>query len=293
MEPLLLPSKIELKPGEDERHATLSMGPCYHGYGTTIGNALRRVMLSSLPGAAVTGVKIEGAQHEFSSLEGVQEDVLSIVLNLKGLRMRVFTDEPVRLTLAVKGEKKVTAADIEAPADVEIVNPDLHIVTLTDKKSELNAEIFVRRGRGYEPVEDRDEEKQEIGMIAVDASFSPIREVGFRVENARVGDITNYDKLIMDIETDGTISPQEAVDQSAKTILDHFGLLLDRDALGAEAAEAEAEEAVIEGSEEEAVEEEAATEEEPEEEAEEPEAEEEPEEAPKKKTAKRKTKKAK
>ncbi|HTM68257.1 MAG TPA: DNA-directed RNA polymerase subunit alpha [Candidatus Binatia bacterium] len=240
MEEILLPSKIELTPGKDERHATLTVEPCWHGYGTTLGNALRRVMLSSLPGAAVTAVKIKGASHEFAGVPGVQEDVLELMLNLKMLRMRLFTDEPVRLTLKVKGEKEVTAADIEGMSDVEIVNPDLHLATLTDKKAELEMEIFVGRGRGYVPVEERSKEKPELGMIAVDAVYSPVREVGWKVENVRVGQITNFDKLIMDIETDGTITPQEALDQSLRIILDHFNLMLSRDAAPAEAPAMEA-----------------------------------------------------
>lgn len=226
MEEILLPSKIELIPGEDARKATLVVEPCWHGYGTTLGNALRRVMLSSLPGAAVTAVKFGGqTTHEFSAIPGVQEDVLELTLNLKALRMRVHTDEPVRLTLKVKGDKTVTAADIEKNADVEIVNPDLHIATLTDKKAELELEIFVGRGRGYAPVEGRSKEKPELGMIAIDAVYSPVREVGYKVEAVRVGQITNFDKLLMNIETDGTITPEDAVTQSIRILQDHFNLM--------------------------------------------------------------------
>lgn len=224
MDELLLPSKIELMPGENDRVATLVVEPCYHGYGTTIGNALRRVLLSSLPGAAVTAVKIKNAQHEFGGIDGVKEDVLEIVLNLKQLRMRVFTDEPVRLTLTSKGEGAVTAKDIEATSDVEIINKDLHIATITDKKIELEMELFVGKGRGYVPTEERSKEKSELGVIAIDAIYTPIREVGFRVENTRVGQITNYDKLVMTIETDGTISPADALENSVKILLDHFNL---------------------------------------------------------------------
>ncbi len=239
MEDVLLPSKIDLTPGETENKATLTVEPCYYGYGTTLGNALRRVLLSSLPGAAVTAVKISGVQHEFSAIEGVKEDVLEIILNLKELRMKVHTDEPVRLHLSVKGDKKVTGADVEANSDVEIVNPKQHICTLTDKKSEIEMDIFVGRGRGYVPVEEREEEKLELGTIAIDAVYSPVREVGYKVENARVGDITNYDKLVMDIETDGTMTPKEAVDQSVRILLDYFSLLSDQPA---DEAPAEAEE---------------------------------------------------
>ncbi|MBU1028876.1 DNA-directed RNA polymerase subunit alpha, partial [Patescibacteria group bacterium] len=221
MEEILLPSKIDLTPGKDDFSATLVVEPCYYGYGTTLGNALRRVLLSSLPGAAVTAVKIDGASHEFSALKGVKEDVLEIILNLKELRLKIHSKEPVRLSLSAKGDKKVTGADIDPNSDVEIANPELLIATLTDKKSEFNMEIIVEPGRGYVPVEERDNEKPELGTIAVDAVFSPVREVGYRVENARVGDVTNYDKLVMDIETDGTITPKEAVSQAVNILLDH------------------------------------------------------------------------
>lgn len=226
MEDILLPSKVDLTAGETANKATLVVEPCFYGYGTTLGNALRRVMLSSLPGAAITAVKIKGADHEFAAMEGVKEDVLEIVLNLKDVRMRVHSDEPVRLKLTAKGDKEVTAADIEPNSDVEIVNPEVHIATLTDKKSEIEMEIFVQKGRGFVPVEEREEEKLELGTIAVDAIYSPLREVGYKVENARVGDVTNYDKLVMSIETDGTITPQEALDQSVRILLDQFGSLI-------------------------------------------------------------------
>jgi len=245
MEDILLPSKIELIPGDDARKATLVVEPCWHGYGTTLGNALRRVMLSSLPGAAVTAVKIKGGSHEFQALPGVQEDVLELTLNLKSLRLRMYTDEPVRLTLSVKGDRVVTAADIETTSDVEIVNKDLHIATLTDKKAELEMEIFVGRGRGYEPVEARVNEKNELGVISIDSVFSPVREVGFKVENVRVGQITNFDKLIMTIETDGSILPEEALNSSLRVLLDHFSLLKESfkdEAVAAPAAEEVSEE---------------------------------------------------
>lgn len=247
MEDILLPSKIELIPGDDARKATLVVEPCWHGYGTTLGNALRRVMLSSLPGAAVTAVKIKGGSHEFQALPGVQEDVLELTLNLKSLRLRMYTDEPVRLTLSVKGDREVTAADIEATSDVEIVNKDLHIATLTDKKAELEMEIFVGRGRGYEPVEARVNEKNELGVISIDSVFSPVREVGFKVENVRVGQITNFDKLIMTIETDGSILPEEALSSSLRVLQDHFSLLKESfgDAVVGE-VEAPAEEVAVE-----------------------------------------------
>lgn len=229
MEDILLPSKIEMIPGKSAREATLIVEPCFQGYGITLGNALRRVMLSSLPGAAVTAVKITAASHEFASIPGVKEDVLEIVLNLKALRLKVFSDETVRLHLKVKGDRAVTAADIDGDSQVEIANPDLHIATLTSKTAELEMEIFVGKGRGFITTEERKKEKPELGVIAIDAIYTPIKEVGYRVENVRVGEITNYDKLVMNIETDGTIAPQEAVDQSVKILLDHFNLIMNRE----------------------------------------------------------------
>jgi DNA-directed RNA polymerase subunit alpha len=242
MEDILLPSKVSLTPEETANKATLVVEPCFYGYGTTIGNALRRVMLSSLPGAAITAVKIKGADHEFAAIDGVKEDVLEVVLNLKDVRMRVHSNEPVRLKLFAKGEKEVTAADIEPNSDVEIVNPDVHIATLTNKKAEMEMEIFVQKGRGFVPVEEREDEKLELGTVAVDAIYSPVREVGYKVENARVGEVTNYDKLVMSIETDGTITPQDALDQSVRILLDQFNSLIGN----APAAEAEATEEAAE-----------------------------------------------
>ncbi len=250
MEEILLPSKIEIIPGENERKGTLVVEPCFQGYGTTLGNALRRVMLSSLDGAAVTAVKIKGAQHEFSPLNGVKEDVLEIVLNLKALRLRMFGEGPVRLHLQAKGETEVTAGDIEPNSDVEIINPELHLATLTEKKAELDMEIFVDRGRGYVTTEERSKEKPELGVIAIDALFSPVKEIGYRVEAVRVGRITNYDKLVMDIETDGTILPAEAIDRSVKILIDHFSLILNRGALQQAAEEAPSAEAALPAAEE-------------------------------------------
>ncbi len=228
-----MPAKFEIIPGQKPEEATLILEPCFYGYGTTVGQALRRVLLSSLPGAAVTAVKIKGVQHEFSSLPLVKEDVLQIILNLKLLRLRLFSDEPVRLMLRVKGEKEVRARDFEKNSAVEIVNPELLLATLTDKKAELEMEITAERGRGYLPSEARRERPSEIGFIMIDALFSPVRKVGYRVENTRVGEITNYDRLIMNIETDGTLSPEEAVRESSKILLDYFSLFLEEKKDGA------------------------------------------------------------
>jgi DNA-directed RNA polymerase subunit alpha len=217
--------RVEFKKGERPNAAQLIMEPLYPGYGTTVGSALRRILLSSLPGAAVTAVKIKNAPHEFTTIPKVKEDVLNIILNLKQLRLKVFSDEPVTLTIKAKGEKMVKAGDIEKNSDVEIVNPDLLIATLTSKDAELEMELTVERGRGYMPTETREKQRRDIGVVAIDALFAPIRRVSLNVEPARVGQMTNFDRLIMDIETDGTISPEEAVTESAKLLMDHFSLL--------------------------------------------------------------------
>lgn len=230
MENITLPSKIEFSHDKKEPNkGVLDIEPCYPGYGTTIANALRRVLLSSLPGAAVTAVKIKGVQHEFMGISNVKEDAVEIILNLKQLRLKVFSEseEPVMLTLEAKGEKEVKAGDIAKNPDVEIVNPDLVIATLTDKKAELNMKIWISRGRGYVPVEERRDEDREPNVLSVDSIYSPILKAGFRVDNVRVGDQTNYDKIIMDIETDGTMTAEEAVVESTKILMDHFSLVID------------------------------------------------------------------
>ena len=225
MEDILLPSKIEITPSGRDNESMLVMEPFFHGYGHTVGNALRRVLLSSLQGAAVIAVKIKGASHEFQAIPNVKEDVLEIILNLKQLRLKVYSDEPVKLTLHAKGEKKVTGKDIMANSDVEVANPNLHIATLTDKSGELEMEITVAKGRGYVPTEERGKDKAELGTIAIDALYSPIRSVGYKVDDVRVGQVTNYDRLTLTIETDGTVDADEAVRSSAKILIDHFALL--------------------------------------------------------------------
>lgn len=220
--------------------ARITLEPCYPGYGTTLGNTLRRVLLSSLPGAAVVAVKITGADHEFSTIPGVKEDVVDLLLNIKQLRLVVHSAEPVRFGLTVTGEHEVTAADIEATSDVEVVNGDLHLATLTDKKATLKIEFIAQQGRGYVPVESREAQKLEIGTIAVDSLFSPVRRVGYTVENVRVGQMTNYDKLILDVETDGSLTPLEAVKQAAQLLIDHCAVIVGQ-------APAEEPEAVVAG----------------------------------------------
>ncbi len=207
---------------EDGNRTTFAIEPLYSGYGMTLGNSLRRVILSSLGGAAVTAVKIDTVAHEFSTIEGVKEDVVAVILNLKKLRFRVYSDEPQFIMLTKSGKGKVTAADIKTTSDVEIVNPDQLIATLDNDKVKLGMEIRVEKGRGYVPVEHREGEKLEVGMIAVDAMYSPVQRVRYSVESTRVGQQTDLDRLVLEVETDGTITPQEAVRQAAELLVEHF-----------------------------------------------------------------------
>lgn len=228
MDRIPLPNKFELHE-DGPNKAKLIIEPLFSGYGITIGNALRRVLISSMPGAAVRSVKIKGAEHEFSTLENIKEDVVDIILNLKQLNIKVHTDEEVRLKIKVKGKKNVTAADIEPNADVEVANKDLHIATLTSDSAEFEVELVVGRGRGYVPTETRKDEKKEIGMIAVDSIYTPVKNVAMDVKDVRVGQATNFEQVTLDIETDGTISPKEAVALAGQIIVDHFSLLLEKD----------------------------------------------------------------
>ncbi len=231
MHKIALPSKIEFVKGADENHQQIIIEPCYPGYGTTIGNALRRVLLSSLPGAAVIGVKIKGADHEFMALPHVKEDVLQLVLNVKQLRLKLFSDEVIRLELDARGEKQVTAGQIKKNSLVEIANPDLVLANITDVAGKLEMEIFVSKGLGYVTVESRESEKHEIGYIEMDSIFSPILSVGINIENVRVGKMTNWDKLIINLVTDGTISPAEAFNKSVDILIAQFGSLIEKKAV--------------------------------------------------------------
>lgn len=216
----LQPKIIEKK----ENIAVFEIEALYPGYGVTIGNALRRVLLSSLQGAAITQVKIKGVHHEFSTISGVLEDVIIISLNLKQLRFKIYSEEPQKATLKIKGEKEIKASDFELPAQLELVNKNAHIATLTDKKSELEMEILVEKGLGYEPAERRKKDKLGVGVIALDAIFTPVRKVTFKVENMRVGERTDFDRLFLEIETDGTITPEEAFSQTSEILLSHFSI---------------------------------------------------------------------
>jgi len=225
MEKITLPSTFTVEE-QGTNKAQFLIEPCFPGYGSTLGNSLRRVLLSSVPGAAVTAVKISGASHEFATIEGVAEDVVEIILNLKQLRLKVHSDEPVKVVLKAKGEGKVTAAAIEKNADVEVADPSHYICKLTDAKKELEIELTVEKGRGYIPVEMRDKENPEIGTIMVDAIYSPIRNVGFDVEHMRVGQMTNYDRLRVTLETDGTVSPVDAMRFATEVLAEHFQFML-------------------------------------------------------------------
>ncbi len=205
-----------------ETYGRFVVEPLERGYGITLGNALRRVLLSSLPGAAVTSVKIEGVLHEFSVIPGVVEDTTDIILNLKELLVKMHTDERKVIRIEAQGEGEVTAADIIADPDVEILNPELHIATL-DRDGRLFMEITVEKGRGYVPAERRREEPV-IGVIPVDSIFTPIRKVNYQVENTRVGQVTDYDRLILETWTDGSISPKEATSLAAKILTSHLAL---------------------------------------------------------------------
>lgn len=225
MQNIALPKKIDFKAGNTPNEGQIIVEPLYPGYGMTLGNSLRRVLLSSLPGAAVIGVKIKGVSHEFMALEGVKEDILEILLNLKQLRLKMHTEEEVRLTLKVKGATEVTAADIEKNSDVEIKNPELVIATLTEANASIEMEIFVKEGRGYQ-MSESGKRDNEIGYIEIDSIFSPILNVSIDVENTRVGKMTNWDKLVLNVKTDGTITLQDAFEQSVKILVDQFSALL-------------------------------------------------------------------
>jgi DNA-directed RNA polymerase subunit alpha len=228
MNTILLPTDISFEKGNEPNETIVTIQALDHGYGTTIGNTLRRVMLSSLEGTAVTAVKIKGVQHEFSTLDGIKEDVLEIILNLKKLVVAMHSDEAQKLTLSVSGKEGViTAADFDKNAEVDIINNDLVIATVTDKKLSLEMEVTIEKGRGYLPTEEMDTTENEIGLIAVDAMFSPVAKVGMKVEDTRVGEITNYDKLIMNIETDGSVSAEDVIARSTEIIMQHFSWLKD------------------------------------------------------------------
>ena len=215
---VILPSKPKII-REDANSGVYEIDGLYPGYGHTLGNSLRRIILSSLPGAAVTKVKIAGIEHEFSTIDNVKEDAITILLALKKLRIRLSSDEPVVLTLNAKGIKDVCAKDFEIPGQAEILNPELHIASLTDKSAALDIEITVEKGLGYVPKEVIQKDRVEIGAITLDAAFTPIRKANYEVENMRVGDRTDFNRLRLAIETDGTITPHQALEQSISLMI--------------------------------------------------------------------------
>lgn len=216
--------KIEtIEVSEDGRYGKFVCEPLERGYGTTLGNSLRRILLSSLQGAAITSIKIDGVLHEFSAVPGVREDVTNIILNLKMLCLKMYSDEPKTIYIDVDGEKEVTAADIIADADIEILNPDLHIATVNEKGS-LKIEMIVETGRGYTPADKNKKPDQVIGEIPIDSIFSPIQRVNYTVSDTRVGNVTNYDKLTLEVWTDGSMCPEEAISKSASIMIAYLRL---------------------------------------------------------------------
>jgi len=226
---LIKPSKLDVQPGADAaRTATIVAGPLERGFGLTLGNALRRVLLSSLQGAAVTSVQIDGVLHEFSAIPGVREDVTDIVLNIKTLDIKMSAEGPKRLTLKASGPGEVKAGKIDTGADVEIMNPDLVLCHL-DKGAKLNMELTVENGKGYVPAVQNRPEESPIGLIPVDAVFSPVRKVTYKVDNSRVGQVTDHDKLNLEVTTSGVVTPEDAVALAARILQDQLGLFINFD----------------------------------------------------------------
>ena len=228
-------SRFKIKIVEEENdYGRFTIEPLEQGYGHTIGNALRRVLLTSLPGAAAVTVKIDGVKHQFQTLPGLKEDIVQFVLNLKKLRVKITEEKEGALTLSIKKQGEVTAADIECPSNIEIINKDLVLANLTDKNTKLNAEIKVQQGYGYQLAEEQ--EIKEVGQIPLDASFTPVFRVNYSVEATRVGRMTNFDRLIMEIWTDGTIKPSDALKDAAKILTSCFLQIYEPKAMDEETA---------------------------------------------------------
>ncbi|RST71803.1 DNA-directed RNA polymerase subunit alpha [Siminovitchia acidinfaciens] len=218
--------KIEtIEISEDARFGKFVVEPLERGYGTTLGNSLRRILLSSLPGAAITSIQIEGVQHEFSTVEGVVEDVTSIILNLKKLALKIYSEEEKTLEIDVQGEGEVKASDIMHDSDVEILNPDLHIATLA-ANANFRVRMSAQRGRGYTPADLNKRDDLPIGVIPIDSIYTPVSRVNYQVENTRVGQMTNFDKLSLDVWTNGSISPEEAISLGAKILTEHLNIFV-------------------------------------------------------------------
>ncbi|NIK12960.1 DNA-directed RNA polymerase subunit alpha [Alkalibacillus sp. S2W] len=218
--------KVEtVEVSHDAKFGKFVIEPLERGYGTTMGNSLRRILLSSLPGSAVTSVQIEGALHEFTTLDYVMEDVTTIILNLKKLALKIYSDDAKTLEIDASGEGDVTAADIQHDSDVEVLNPELKIATITGN-GKLSMKINAEKGRGYRPAEYNKKDEQPIGVIPVDSIFTPVERVTYQVENTRVGQVTNYDKLTLDVWTDGSIRPEEAISLGAKVFTEHLNVFV-------------------------------------------------------------------
>ena len=223
---LIKPNKLDIQPGEDaKRFARVVAEPLERGFGLTLGNALRRVLLSSLQGAAVTSIQVDGVLHEFSSISGVREDLTDVVLNIKSIALRMFGDGPKRMRLRAEGPGEVTGGQIETGHDIEVMNPDLVICTLDDG-ARIDMELTVETGKGYIPGTQNRPEDAPIGLIPIDAMFSPVRKVAYKVENTRVGQVTDYDKLTMEIETNAAISPEDSVALAARILQDQLQLFI-------------------------------------------------------------------
>lgn len=232
--------KIEIAEiSEDNRYGKFICEPLERGYGTTFGNSLRRMLLSSLEGAAITSIRIDGVLHEFSTIPGVRDDVTNIVLNLKELCLKMSGNEPRIIRIDVEGEKEVTAADIICDADIEILNPDLHIATVNED-GKLKIEMTVERGRGYVPADKNKKPDDTIGVIPIDSIFSPVKRVNYTVQDTRVGNVTDYDRLILEVWTDGSLRPEEAVSKAAGILVMHLKLFQNMDGLPEEEEEEEA-----------------------------------------------------
>ena len=234
MEKIELPKFIEEKIAEN--HSRFTIEPLYPGYGATIGNPLRRALLSSIVGAAATSFKIEGTSHEFSSIPHAKEDVIEVMMNLKDVHFKCFSDEPVVLELSKKGPSVVTAADFKKNSNIEITNPEAPIITL-DKSANLEMEVVIEKGRGFKSAAVGTEDKTEIGRIAIDSFFSPVERVSLKVEDTRVGQMTNYDKLTLDVVTNGTIEPEAAIKEAAEALVSHYRAIISPEVEKIETAE--------------------------------------------------------
>ena len=210
---------------EGDNISTFTIEPLHPGYGNTLGNSLRRVLLSSVEGAAITSYRIEGVSHEFTTIDGIKEDAVDIMLNIKNIRLRVFSDNPVELTLSKKGAGKVLASDIQANADVEIVNPQQIIATIDDPNARLTIHFVAQKGRGYLTIEESSESRIHSDMVALDAVYSPVLRVRYKVEKTRVGQISNLDKLVLTVETSGAITPQDAFEEAAAILVNQYSAL--------------------------------------------------------------------